>query len=369
MTSFRRLSAIDQAELAIEQGIAAATWGDRLPSLQNLAKLLGVSTPTAAKAVARLAKRGLVISCGSRRRYRIAQGKAARKAGRTTATTPRRHLLILNPCKPETWDAGRRQVVVECMQQALADGWGCSQETVDFIRARRVLKRWDKLLLQERPTHLFAIQGTRQLAQWARKHDMQVAFVGGESLANGDGTNIGIGFSDILGHCVRHLRSKGHRHILLPYWGSARNFAKAASRIVGRNLDTDPARLLSEGWIFAAPHSTPDEHRARLARHLGKLQPTAVIAIDWHDYVVTAQCAEAAGLRIPQDLSLVVLNPSPDTRWTLPRPAHYQINQSFFIDAIRDWRHGKAVDPAGMTQAVLNAWVEGETVLPARTAP
>lgn len=367
MTTFRRLSAIDQAEVAIEQGITAGTWGSQLPSLLNLGKLLGLSTPTVAKAVARLAERGFLKSAGTRRRYQIVAGKTKGTPKRTANPSPRRHLLILNPSKPETWDAGRRQVVVECMQQALADGWGCSQQTVDFIRARRVLKRWDKLLLRERPTHLFAIQGTRQLAQWARRHDMQVAFVGGEALDAELGTNIGIGFTDILGHCVRNLRAKGHRRILLPYWGGARNFVKFAARIVGKNLDTDPARLISEGWVFGAPHSTPEAHRVRLARHLRQLKPSVIIAIDWHDYVVASQCAAAAGLRVPQDLSLVVLNPSPDTRWTLPQPAHYEINQSFFIDGIRDWRHGKTVTHEAMTRAVLSAWTPGETIGPART--
>ena len=77
---------------------------------------------------------------------------------------------------------------------------------------------------------------------------------------------------------------------------------------------------------------------------------------------MASQCAAQAGLRIPQDLSLVVLNPSPDTGWTLPHPAHYRINQSFFIDGIRGWRHGKTPDSAAITQAVLNAWNPGETV-------
>jgi len=261
---------------------------------------------------------------------------------------------------------GQRQVVLETLQQALADGWECSQESIDFIRARTIPKRWDNLLIHHPATHLFAIQGTRQLAQWARSKGLKVAFVGGHTLEPTEGTSLGISLSDLLRHCVKHLQSLGHRHILMPYWGDVTDFATFAAKVLGEHLRLDPARLLQQGWVFGAPHTNPDEHRDRLARHLRQLRPTAIITIDWHDYVVATQCAAAAGLRVPQDLSLVVLNPSPDTRWTLPKPAHYEIKQSFFIEGIRDWRMGKKVSHESMTRAVVTAWNPGESIGPAR---
>lgn len=369
MNSFRRLSSIDQAEAAIEQALAEGRWQETLPSYQNLAKMLDLSTPTAAKAVTRLVERGLLISPGPRQRFRIARKRMGTARSRGTADAirkPRRHLLILSPNKPEEWDMGQRQVVLETLQQAIADGWECSQETVDFMRAGTIPKRWDNLLIHHHATHLFAIQGTRQLAQWARSKGLKVAFVGGHTLKPAEGTSLGIHLSDQLGHCVRHLQALGHRRILLPYWGDVTGFAAFAAKVLGENLRLDPARLIEEGCVFGVPHTTPDEHRDRRSRHLRKLGPTAVITVDWHDYLVATQCAAAAGLRIPKDLSLAVLIPSPDTEWALPRPAHYRIQQSFFIDGIRDWRLGKPVTHEAMTRAVVAAWNPGETIAPAR---
>jgi len=366
MTAFRRLSSIDQAEAALEQAIREGRWGKTLPSYQNLGKLLDLSTPTVAKAVARLVDRGLLVSPGQRRRFRIVQGKDQPAGDGKATRRSRRHLLILSPNDPEQWDMGQRRVVLETMQQAIADGWECSQESVDYARSKTIPKRWDNLLIHHPATHLFAIQGTRQLAQWARSRGLKVAFVGGHALSADQGTTLGISLSDQLGHCVRHLGSLGHRRILLPYWGASSEFAAAAAKIIGGNTGVDPARLIEEGWVFGAPRTTPGEHRGRLARHLENLRPTAVITVDWHDYLVATQCAAAAGLRIPEDLSVAVLNPSPDTEWTLPRPAHYNIQQSFFIEGIRAWRNGKRVTHEAMTRAVVAAWNPGETVGPAR---
>lgn len=367
MSTFRRLSAIDQAEAALEQGIAEGKWGALLPSYQNLGRLLRLSTPTIAKAVNRLVERGLLVSPGKRQRFRIAgkPAKGRRPAAKAELAKPRRHLLVLCPNASEGWDLGQRRVVFETMQSAAEDGWQCSQETVDYVRAKETLKRWDNLLLHHRPTHLFAILGTRMLAKWAKHHGIKVAFVGGHQLKPEEGVSLGIRLSDQLGHCMRVLHAKGHRRILMPYWGELNGFVDFAAKVIGQASGVDPARLVGDGWVFGAPQGTPDAHRERLLRAMQQLRPTAVILTDWRDFVVASQCAAKLGLNVPRDLSLVVLNPGHDSDWALPRPSHYKIQQSFFIDAIRDWRHGKPVSAETMTRAVIESWVEGETVGPA----
>jgi len=361
---FRRLTAIDQAELGIEQAIAKGDWTGLLPSYKTLSELLGFSVPTIALAAGRLSERGVLMPAGARRRFRIAPGKVrrTRRGLAAPAAEPERRLLILSPSEEEHWDDNQRRVVLETLGSALEDGWGCAKECDDFLRAREPLKRWDKLLLRHRPTHLLAIQGTRALADWARSHRLKLAFIGGVMLKPGEGASLGVHLGPLLRHACGELLSRGHRRLLLPYWGGLASLAEKAAGIIGEATGVDPARLIADGTVFAAPPGTPREHRERLLRHLERTGATALIVVDWRDFLVAWEALRARGLRVPRDVSIVVLNPGAETGWFTPTPAHYRIPQGHFAAEVRQWRQGRSVGADAMTRAVIAAWNPGETL-------
>lgn len=343
-------------------GIARQLWKDLLPSLQDLAKALRFSPPVITEALRRLASRRVVASPGPRRRYRILN--PAGQAPAAPAASQRR-LLMLTTTDPDRWDETQRRVVMEILDDAAADGWLCVRETVDFLGAKRPLRSWDRLLSLHRPTHLLAIQGTRPLAQWAARKGLRAAFIGGQQIDPSQATSIGIRLTDILGHCLGHLRQLGHRRILIPTWGGLRQLPAFCARQLGEALGADPARLLAEGWVFGAPVSDLATHRSRLLRHVRRLRPTAIVTVDWRDFLVTSQCLEDEGLRVPSDVSLVVLNHGPDADWFRPAPAHYRIAQDYFARETRAWRKGRKGARDSVTKAVLAGWRPGATVGPA----
>ncbi len=368
--NFRRLSAIDQAELGMEQAIAKGEWAGLLPSYKTLAQILGFSVPTIAHAAGRLSERGILKAAGARRRFRIVAGKARRKREISRASKPGEagRLLILSPSEEAAWDDNQRRVVLEIMGSAIQDGWACDKETDPFLRARETLRRWDKLLLRHRPTHLLAIQGTRALGAWARSNGLKVAFIGGEILRHGEGLSLGVHLGPLLRHACQELAKRGHRRLMLPYWGELTALAESAAGILGEELGLDPARLLADGSVFAAPPGQPKAHRERLLRHMERTRPTALILVDWRDFLVSWNCIRELGLRAPEDLSVIVLNPGAETDWFSPVPAHYRIPQGHFADEIRRWRMGKAPVGDAMTRAALAAWNPGETLGPAPKA-
>jgi DNA-binding LacI/PurR family transcriptional regulator len=345
------------------EGLSSGVWKGLLPSLKDLARALGFSPPVVTAALRRLAARRLVASPGPRRRYRILSTEPA------VVKAPRgaegRRLLLLTQTGPDRWDESQRRVVMEILDDAAADGWACARETTDFLAARTSLKTWDRLLTLHRPTHVVAIQGTRVLAEWAARNNLRVAFIGGQQVEPRLAAGIGIRLSDILGHCIGHLMGLGHRRILLPTWGGLRQLPDFCARELGKALGMDPARLLGEGWVFGAPATELADHRARLLRHLRRLRPTAVVTVDWRDYLVASQCLEDEGLRVPGDVSLAVLNHGPEVDWVRPAPAHYRIAQDYFAREVRAWRRGRELAADSATRAVLAAWKPGATVGPA----
>ena len=302
-----------------------------------------------------------MASPGPRRRYRILRAEAVAPPPRAAG----KRLLLLTHTDSDRWDETQRRVVMEIIDDAAADGWACIRETEDFLGAKRPRKSWDRLLALHRPTHLVAIQGTKPLAEWAARRGLRAAFIGGQQVDPALAAGIGIRLSDILGHCLRELRQLGHRRILIPIWGGLRQLPGFCARQLGEALGTDPARLVAEGWVFGAPASDLATHRSRLLRHVRRLRPTAVVTIDWRDFLVTSQCLEDEGLRVPADLSLVVLNHGPDADWFRPAPAHYRIAQDYFAREVRAWRRGGKPRADSATRAVLAGWRPGSTLGPA----
>lgn len=363
MKSFRRLSTIDQAEIALEQGLAEGRWTKTLPSYKTLCQLLGVSAPTVALAVNRLVERGLLVSPGNRQRFRITD-KARKAAKSGGGASDRRHLLAIFPLEPDESDQGNRRIVLEAIRCAVADGWECSQEAVDYLDARRPKRRWDDLL-QHRPTHVLLAPGTRTMAEWARRHGLKVAGVGGQFIPPEVGSTIGFGMADILGHCAEQLHLAGHHRIMMPLWADLPGLAEFAARVIARRCRTNADRLLAEGWVTQWTAGTPESHRRQLGEGIARLRPTAIITFSWRDHLVASQCAAAAGLRVPDDLSLVTLNPGVDTDWTLPLAAHYRTSESALVKGVRLWRQDKPVSNEMLTQGVLESWRPGQTFGPA----
>ena len=359
MRTFRHLSAVDQAEQAIEKSIVDGKWHGNLPSYRQLSEWLGLSCPTVGLAIRRLIRRRLLISPGKRQRLRI-----ARKGGKQPRTERRPHLLAIFPQVGGVADEDQRRLIVEAMRRAIKDGWECTELGVDYTDARTVKKRWDDLL-EYRPTHLLAAPGTKNLATWAQRNGLSAAFIGGQSIPSEQGITIGVKMADILSDCATRLHQLGHRRILAPYWGEMPGIAGFSAKILAEVCHARVDRLLAEGWVTQWQPGTPRAQREQLARSIEKLRPTAIICVLGRDLLLAMQCAEAAGLRVPRDLSLVTLSPSPDIDWLLPAPSYYRVDEPMLIDAVDLWRHGKLTSNKFMTQAVLNSWNAGESIGPA----
>lgn len=68
MTRLRVLTVIDQTEQDLLRRIGRGEWRDDLPAFKQLAR---ISIPTLGRAVNRLARRGVLVSQGPRRPFKI----------------------------------------------------------------------------------------------------------------------------------------------------------------------------------------------------------------------------------------------------------------------------------------------------------
>ena len=71
MTWLRVLTVIDQTEQDLLRRIGRGEWKDALPAFKQLAPQLGISVLTLGRAVKQLARRGVLVSQGPRRPFKI----------------------------------------------------------------------------------------------------------------------------------------------------------------------------------------------------------------------------------------------------------------------------------------------------------
>lgn len=120
---------------------------------------------------------------------------------------------------------------------------------------------------------------------------------------------------------ARHVLDLGHRRVavigLPPARGHAQNTPTAARRMAGYTAALEAADA-PEPYTVTAGISVPAGVRAFDALPKGKRRPTAVLAMSDMAAIGVVSAAVAAGLRVPEDLSVVGFDDVPAAAWTNP---------------------------------------------------
>ena len=118
-----------------------------------------------------------------------------------------------------------------------------------------------------------------------------------------------------------HLLELGHRRLsvigLPPTRANVQNTPTAARRMSGYRAALEAAGA-PEAYPVTAGISAPAGARAFQALPKGKRRPTAVLAMSDMAAIGVVSAALAAGLRVPEDLSVVGFDDIPAAAWTNP---------------------------------------------------
>jgi DNA-binding LacI/PurR family transcriptional regulator len=120
---------------------------------------------------------------------------------------------------------------------------------------------------------------------------------------------------------ARHVLQLGHQHlaivVLPPARADVRNTPTAARRLAGYQMAIDQAGA-PRAHTVTAGISVSAGVRAFESMPKGKGRPTAVLAMSDMAAIGVMSGAQAAGLRVPEDLSVVGFDDLPMAAWTNP---------------------------------------------------
>ena len=299
----------DNLRLAILDGRLRP--GERLPSEIEFAQLVGLAPVTVGRALADLSREGLVTR--HRKRGTFVSGSVARRQAR----------------------CGMVAIVLSTLADAAHPFAG------DIVRSaeRRLRGRGFSVCLvapnesvHRQPPAPFAVPrdpaivGTIILPEEADAAEsrellerMPAVFFQNTSLVAGAG-GVRVDLHSAMEQVVRHLTDLGHRNVGLllgprdhrhPSVAEARDAALTLLKAAGVTVDDD--------WVLHERYGV-DSGRALCARLLSQsARPSALICGD--DFVAAGalQAADAAGLSVPGDLSVVGMNDMPVATLVTPR--------------------------------------------------
>lgn len=332
MGRIARQSAAELAEELLRKDVLSGRWDDVLPSSRLLASELGVSAPTVGVALGRLAAEGLIERPGPRRRYRI----AVPGSGRREIPQNARHVVFLTHKERAGLPEPTRRVLEQARLRLSRKGWVVEFRDFDFMHAKAPRRTWDQLVPEDRSIPLVAVFGRQAVVRWAAERGQRIALLGGVS---DDPRTVVIGVRSALlaSDAVARLVALGHRRIVMPLCDRPPSFAEALKHAMRSGLE-------SAGGSYVPGYHTPESpfpDKGVIWRILEKAfatrPPTALIMLDWREMVTTGCFLSALGLRIGEDVSVVLLNEQSEADWFAPKLACYRFPTVRLANRVVRW--------------------------------
>jgi DNA-binding LacI/PurR family transcriptional regulator len=355
----RRLSIVDQCELELERGVREGTWGKLLPGYRFLSESLGVSIPTVTRAAERLVERGLLKSQGPRRALRILAVPAADNPASMPLT---RGLLILLEKPWERLSPNTHSILEGCGEAAKANGMLVHYVHMSYVDAVRQRRNWERVLKAHPCSHILATMGSDPVVEWAKARGLRVSLMGGVT-RHKEVPVFGVRLPDLLEHALAELRKRGHERILVPCIGLQRMVQDTIASGMSKAAGVSARQLVLEGLLINEPPMDNDAAVSRVIRGLRESRATALVATNFRSYQLYVTGMMQAGIKVPEEVSTVLLMGDPEVAYLRPKPAHFEPPLELIKSRVRRWLMKGSCSSADLGRSWLtNAWREGETL-------
>jgi DNA-binding LacI/PurR family transcriptional regulator len=340
MARIERKTAAEMAADAIKAEIASGRWAGRLPGSRVLAAETGVSQPTVAAALAQLVEEGWLEPGGDRRAFRVIPRTPV--AAQAQAPKLRRAIVATHADIGDLPHTTRR--VIEATREKLGRrGWAVEIVTFDFLHAKRPHQSWDHLLPIDPEVPVIAVFGRPPIGEWALKHGVRMVFLGG--LASDPRIPmVGVRSALLAAEAMKQLTALGHRRIVLPLCDRPPSFAGSLKEAVRTGLESVGVSYVASYHTPESPYQRPEVVWNMLESVIDRAVPTGIILLDWKELVTVSCLLTKRGLRIPEDVSVILLNEQMEADWFVPKLACFRFPVTRIANLLTRWVEGQPLD-------------------------
>ena len=156
------------------------------------------------------------------------------------------------------------------------------------------------------------------------------------------------------------LLARGHRSVVLPMWGRADSFRERMAEVMAAKLAKVGTVLVPENNLPDSPNNSPGAMYNTLVKLWQRVQPTALVVIDWREFVLVSCFLRDRGISIPGDVSVVLLSDHPSMECYLPMLTHFEYPVTRMAQTVANW--ARVYPPKPVTKYCEPRWVEGDSV-------
>jgi len=296
----------------------------------------------------------LLVQFGPRRRIQVAN--EVREGSKQTET---RKILMLESSK-----LGERMMIstviaASLARRAAAENWTIDHQVIKADQSRSNIKRWQRLLDASSADALIVVAGTHKTLSWACDCGVPVLALGGDT-TEFPIPAVGYNSDAMVTIALDRLLATGHRDICFPLAVQSSTYVGEMERaMIGaftrHGVDFQP-KLHFPQW-----HSNvPEAWREGLHWRFGARRPDALVLADVSAYQACLGVLMELGLKVPGDLSLVVLGEHTELSWFYPRPASFNLDPLKLADKIGNWINSPESEQKSLI--LQPKWVEGGSV-------
>jgi hypothetical protein len=330
-------SAADLVADELAKECASGNWDERIPGIRRLANRLGVSPPTIAAAMAKLVEAGILEGGGERKAFRVAR-KPSGKPKTTKPSGTKRLLILAHDDLDRLVDITRR--VVEMLRERMTrKGWIVDMQVVDFLHVKHMQRSWDKIIDVDPNTSVIAIYGRDPLAAWAAKRKIRILFLGG-STGPHPVSMVAVSSSTMAADALAKLTALGHTRIVIPLCDRTAAFKEGMRQVTQRAIEDAGGVYVKNYNNPESDYLTPDVTWRILDSVFAKQTPTALVLLDWKELITVHCYISQQGMKVPDDVSLVLLNEPMEADWFHPKLARFRFPVRRLVGEMAKWLEG-----------------------------
>lgn len=340
---------------------AAGTWPVKLPGARVLANRLGVSPPTVLKALSVLEGEAVLERPGERKAYRVRKDWVLEHDAKTSKK--KKSVLILTHMEIGDLVDTTRSIIEILKSKLIRKGWEVTTQVVDFVHVKAVQKSWDTVIEADPDTPMIVVYGRPVIADWALKQGVKVFFLGGVK----DGRkvpSIAVRSSRLAEQAMDILTKLGHSKFVLPLNDRPEAFKVPFREITKNAIESMGATYHASYHNPETPYFMADVIKNMMKGYIQTRLPTAFVFLDWKELVSAHCCLALAGYRVPEDVSLILLNDQAEAEWFEPVLTRFKFPLESMANKICKWLETgqKSVDE----MHVDATFVQGHSVAPPR---
>lgn len=336
-------------------------FGAMLPSVRELVARYGLNPVSIHKGITLLVQRGVLRSNGARRRLTIVtRAPSGAPCGCRQRGVPCCRPIIFLGADPSELNSTLMMATHDVQQASLANGGNCVTFVLAGLAGPAKAKAIKAAMIEHKPSHVLLMFCDQETYDLVATRDVEIALLGGV-ISSRKAVRLSADMALLATAAFADLASLGHRRFRLVQ--------------LGRAVDPEALRRLK---VFSKEHGLEAQAvfgeqfgMATMRRALEAALEAGVTAFAFprpEDFVLANAYYEMAGIKVPGDVSTVMLHSGPYDFMQAKQPAHFKIGKEAMISLVLGWFEFGENRSEQITRESMKTYVRGMTVGPAKAS-